>query len=136
MSTVKSYSLKNMSDATARDDGAAVKFAFQTHSGEILECECGVDAIPLIVARLTAAMEQAAVISQPKGKPVVSQAIIAEQVEVAIAKGHAAILTTLFVTPHCAIPFSMTPELAERVSTGLATAVAKVRPAKKPGALS
>jgi hypothetical protein len=136
MATVKSYSLKNMSDAVARDDGRAIKFRFLTHSDEELECECGVEAIPQIVARLTAALEQAAVNSTPKGQKVVSQPIVADDAEVSLNTAQKIVIATFFASPHCGIPFAMTAQLADKVSSGLAVAVAKARPSTTPGSMS
>lgn len=131
-----SYSLKGMSWAIARSDGKAIKFSLLTHSGQMLQFECPPEAIPEIVARLTGALEQATMNSQPKGRKFVSQPIVADEAEVSANRSQETVIATFFPTPHCGVPFAMTPELANKVSSGLAAAIAILRPASNLGSLS
>jgi hypothetical protein len=123
----KTYSLKQMSNAAARDDGLAVKFLFRTHQGEDLEIECPPAAIPEIVARLTGALEQAArnVGTMTEGT---ACGIHAERYALGAAlDGPPALLMHLFPMRHCPIGFHLALEVADKLAADLPGAVAAIR---------
>lgn len=123
----KTYSLRQMSNAVARDDGLAIKFMIRTHQGVDIEFECPPAAIPEIVARLTGALEQAA-----KHVGAMTEAaacgIHAEKYALGAAlDGPPALLMHFFPMRHCPIGFHLTLDMADQLAADLPGAVATIR---------
>lgn len=123
----KVYSLKQMSVAMARDDGKAVKFAFKVHrSDKLLECECPTEAIPIIVAKLSAALEQAAKYADPSPNRETT-ALQIDKFEVGTSVQKRAVVLSLYPAPNCAIPLALSPGLSKQVAEGLQKGIATLQ---------
>lgn len=120
--------LRGMSTAVARDDGQAVKFTLVTHSDEAFSYECPAEAVPEIVARLLAALEQAAmrrtVAPQFRTAPIVSNSF-----EVGLSEDRQSVTLALFPTKSSCIGFAVSSELARRLADGLIQVAAKMEAA-------
>jgi hypothetical protein len=129
MTAAKQYSLEQMSNAIAGDNGLAIKFMFRTHEGEELEFECPTSAIPEIVARLTGALEQAAKNVDPSYSGL-THAIGTRKYVVGVSREEKpALLLHLYPSDHCPIGFHLLPKLA----IGLAEDLQKTIPILRSG---
>jgi hypothetical protein len=126
------HAIKSMSDAIARSDGKAIKFTLTTHHAGDFEFECPPEAIPIIVARLTGALEQIATIHDPSDLHR-SNPIVVSDHKVVGTYNPPTIVLKLFPTKNCPIPFALTPDRAEDIALALGGAANKIgKPGERP----
>lgn len=130
---MKTHTLKSMPFALPRDDGGAIKFQFVTQLGKTFEFQCSPEAVPQILTGMMSALEQAAKIKIPEKS---LRAVHTHHHEVGISLEQDAVILTLFASEHAGVSFSLAPEMADRLSSGLAASTAMLRPVDNPKSLS
>jgi len=125
MENIEARSIKSIPFAGSDKDTGTIVFRFECHDNTEHTFACPPDAVPEIMARLVAACEKSA---KETGKPKMS--IVVRKSEISIDEDRGQVGLALFPTPKAGIPFVLDPKHAQKISSDLAHAAAKVAPQK------
>lgn len=125
MENIQATALKSMPFARVDQDTGTIVFRFEGQDDSEHTFACAPEAIPEIVARLVAAGEESAKVT---GKP--TQAIVVPKSEISIDEDRGHVGLALYPTSKTGILFNLEPKHAQKISSDLAVAAAKVHPQK------
>ncbi len=123
MAKIHATALAEISFASSTEAGDAVVFGLKDRQGREHRFACPPNAIPMIVARLLGAAEQSATIRQ---EPDVG--IVAKNSKIVVNEAARTVGLSLYPTAKTGIPFVLTPQHAQNISSGLAHAASIVDP--------
>lgn len=127
MTDIDATALAEITFADPTEKGDAIVFGLKDHQGVEHRFACPPDAIPVIVARLLGAAQRSTSIRQ---LPEVGIAVVKSQI--VVNEEMRTVGLSLFLTEKTGIPFVIDPQHAQKISSDLAHAAAKVDP-KEPG---
>ncbi len=117
--------LAGISFASRTEKGDAFVFGLIVHQGNEYMFAFPPEAVGVFVARLLAAAQRSAIIRQ---QPTVG--IVAKKSEISVDEEKKIVGLELYPTEQTGIPFALDPQHAQKISSDLAHAAAKVRPRK------
>ncbi len=123
MAKIDATALAGISFASSTEEGDAIVFGLRDHQGREYSFACPPGVIPEFVARLLAAAQRSATIAQ---QPVVGIKIVKSQI--LVIEETQTVGLSLFPTVNTGIPFVLTPQHAQKISSDLAHAASKIDP--------
>ncbi len=123
MGKVDATALAEITFADPTEEGNAVVFGFKDHQGREQNFACSPEAISIIVARLLGAVQRCATIRQ-----LPSLGIVVKKSSISIDEENRTVILALYPTKQTAIPFVLSPQHAQKISSDLAHAASKVHP--------
>ncbi len=123
MAKIDATALADISFADPTEEGDTIVFGLKDHQGQEHFFACAPETIPVFVARLLGAAQRSATIAQ---QPVVGIKIVKSQI--VVNEENRTVGLSLFPTANTGIPFVLSPQHAQKISSDLAHAASKTDP--------
>ena len=123
MAKIDATALAGISFADPTEEGDAIVFGLKDHQGRVYSFACPPETIPVFVAHLLGAAQRSATISQ---QPVDGIKIVKSQV--VVIEENRTVGLSLFPTANTGIPFVLSPQHAQKISSDLAHAASITDP--------
>ncbi len=120
MAKIDATALAEISFTGPTEEGDAIVFGLKDHQGQVHSFACAPETIPVFVARLLGAAQRSATIAQ---QPVVGIKIVKSQI--LVNEESQTVGLSLFPTANTGIPFVLSPQHAQKISSDLAQRAAR-----------
>lgn len=129
MANPPAIDIKEMPFAVPSDDGTAIVFRFNCHNGSEYTFACPPDVIPIFISRLLGANQ---LLAAAQKLPTIG--IVANKSQIVLNEETRTVGLSLFPTERTGIPFVLSPQHAQKISSDLAHAAARVAPSNPKSA--